>query len=98
MTTSEQTHGDARHMDDPRTVLHWYDFLCPFCYVGQHRTAILVRHVLQVVELPFQAHADIAPGGTSHWTDVRHAGARGERSRIATAVASAPSRHAAGLG
>jgi len=50
-------------MDDPRTVLHWYDFLCPFCYVGQHRTAILVRHVLQVVELPLQAHADIAPGG-----------------------------------
>jgi len=24
-------------------VLHWYDFLCPFCYVGQHRTAILTR-------------------------------------------------------
>jgi predicted DsbA family dithiol-disulfide isomerase len=48
---------------DPRTVLHWYDFLCPFCYVGQHRTAILVRHGLHVVELPFQAHPDIPPGG-----------------------------------
>jgi predicted DsbA family dithiol-disulfide isomerase len=44
-------------------VLHWYDFLCPFCYVGQHRTAILVRHGLRVVELPFQAHPDIPPGG-----------------------------------
>src|SRR5215471_12112840 len=47
----------------PRTVLHWYDFLCPFCYVGQHRTAILVRRGLHVVELPFQAHPDIPPGG-----------------------------------
>jgi predicted DsbA family dithiol-disulfide isomerase len=50
-------------MDDPRTVLHWYDFICPFCYVGQHRTAILVRQGLHVVELPFQAHPDIPPGG-----------------------------------
>ena len=47
----------------PRTVLHWYDFLCPFCYIGQHRTAILVRRGLHVVELPFQAHPDIPPGG-----------------------------------
>src|SRR5262249_35744515 len=46
-----------------RTVLHWYDFLCPFCYVGQHRTAILVHHGLHVVELPFQAHPDIPVGG-----------------------------------
>jgi predicted DsbA family dithiol-disulfide isomerase len=44
-------------------VLHWYDFLCPFCYVGRHRTAILIRHGLDVAELPFQAHPDIPPGG-----------------------------------
>jgi predicted DsbA family dithiol-disulfide isomerase len=50
-------------LDDPRTVLEWYDFLCPFCYVGQHRNAILARHGLHVVELPFQAHPDIPPGG-----------------------------------
>ncbi len=50
--------------DDPRTVLNWYDFLCPFCYVGQSRIAILVRHGLHVVELPFQAHPDIPPGAS----------------------------------
>jgi predicted DsbA family dithiol-disulfide isomerase len=50
-------------IDDHGKVLHWYDFLCPFCYVAQHRNAILVRHGLQVVELPFQAHPDIPPGG-----------------------------------
>jgi predicted DsbA family dithiol-disulfide isomerase len=45
------------------TVLHWYDFLCPFCYVGQSRTAILVQHGLEVIELPFQAHPEIPSGG-----------------------------------
>ena len=49
--------------DDRRTVLHWYDFICPFCYVGQHRNAILIQHGLDVVELAFQAHPDIPPGG-----------------------------------
>jgi predicted DsbA family dithiol-disulfide isomerase len=49
----------------PGTVPHWYDFLCPFCYVAQQRNAILLRHGLQLVELPFQAHPDIPPGGIS---------------------------------
>jgi hypothetical protein len=57
--------SDKPSQDDPRTVLHWYDFLCPFCYVGQHRTAILVRHGLQVEELPFQAHPDTGHCRTS---------------------------------
>ena len=50
-------------LQDSRLVLHWYDFLCPFCYVGQHRTDILVRRGLKVVALPFQAHPDIPPAG-----------------------------------
>jgi hypothetical protein len=27
-----------------RQVLHWYDFLCPFCYVGQQRNSIFEDH------------------------------------------------------
>jgi predicted DsbA family dithiol-disulfide isomerase len=50
-------------MSNNASVLHWYDFLCPFCYVGQSRTAILRRHGLDVVELPFQAHPDIPANG-----------------------------------
>jgi predicted DsbA family dithiol-disulfide isomerase len=50
-------------LDDPRTVLEWYDFICPFYYVGQQRTAILLRHGLHVVELAFQIHPDVPPGG-----------------------------------
>jgi predicted DsbA family dithiol-disulfide isomerase len=52
-----------RRLNDDGTVFHWYDFLCPFCYVGQHRTAILVRHGFEVVELPFQAHPEIPTEG-----------------------------------
>jgi predicted DsbA family dithiol-disulfide isomerase len=54
---------DRLHFDDSRTALHWYDFVCPFCYVGQHRTALLISHGLRVVELPFQIHPDIPHGG-----------------------------------
>ena len=50
-------------MENPGTVLYWYDFLCPFCYVAQHRNAIFVRHGFDVIELPFQAHPDIPAGG-----------------------------------
>jgi predicted DsbA family dithiol-disulfide isomerase len=63
VATLTQRRSLGTGQDDPRTVMHWYDFLCPFCYVGQHRTAILVRHGLDVIELPFQAHPDIPPGG-----------------------------------
>ena len=54
---------NAQRVNDPGTMLHWYDFLCPFCYIGQQRNVILVRHGLHVVELPFRAHPDIPPGG-----------------------------------
>ena len=45
------------------TVLVWYDFICPFCYVGQQRTGILAGAGLQIVELPFQAHPEIPVEG-----------------------------------
>jgi predicted DsbA family dithiol-disulfide isomerase len=47
----------------PCTVLHWFDFICPFCYVGQQRNQILSRHGLEIVHLPFQIHPDIPPEG-----------------------------------
>lgn len=46
-----------------RQVLHWYDFLCPFCYVGQQRNTIFENHGFEVVDIPFQAHPDIPLGG-----------------------------------
>jgi predicted DsbA family dithiol-disulfide isomerase len=46
-----------------RRVLHWYDFLCPFCYVGQQRNTIFENHGFEVVDIPFQAHPEIPLGG-----------------------------------
>jgi len=50
-------------MDEPQELLHWYDFMCPFSYVAQDRTAILARRGMEVAELPFRAHPEIPPGG-----------------------------------
>jgi predicted DsbA family dithiol-disulfide isomerase len=45
------------------SVLHWFDFVCPFCYVGQQRNDILEGRGLDVVHLPFQIHPEIPLGG-----------------------------------
>jgi hypothetical protein len=60
-TANSAAYDFQKQLKNPRTVLHWYDLLCPFCYIGQHRTAILVRHGLDVIELPFQVHPEIPP-------------------------------------
>jgi predicted DsbA family dithiol-disulfide isomerase len=44
-------------------VRHWFDFMCPFCYVAQHRNDILVRHGIEVVHLPYQIHPEIPEDG-----------------------------------
>src|SRR4051812_10214091 len=55
--------SERQRICDSRAVLHWYDFLCPFCYIAQDRNEILTRQGLEVIDLPFQAHPDIPPGG-----------------------------------
>ncbi|MER7442515.1 DsbA family oxidoreductase [Micromonospora avicenniae] len=50
-------------MEPSNSVLHWFDFICPFCYVGQQRNEILERRGLEVVHLPFQIHPEIPDGG-----------------------------------
>ena len=55
--------SDAGEVDAASSALHWYDFVCPFCYVGQARTALLVEAGLEVISLPFVAHPDIPAGG-----------------------------------
>ncbi len=54
---------EALAPEGPLPVLHWYDLLCPFCYIAQHRNSILLQHGLEVIELPFQIHPEIPPGG-----------------------------------
>jgi predicted DsbA family dithiol-disulfide isomerase len=44
-------------------LLHWFDFICPFCYVAQDRNRILRDAALTVIDQPFQIHPEIGPGG-----------------------------------
>jgi predicted DsbA family dithiol-disulfide isomerase len=45
------------------TADHWFDFLCPFCYLAQDRNRILRERGIKVVEHPLQIHPEIGPGG-----------------------------------
>ena len=45
-------------------VEHWFDFICPYCYIAQDRNRILRNHGIQVVEHGLQIHPEIGPGGT----------------------------------
>ena len=44
-------------------VLHWFDFICPFCYIAQDRNRILRDAAVSVIDLPMQIHPEIARGG-----------------------------------
>jgi predicted DsbA family dithiol-disulfide isomerase len=45
------------------TVLHWFDFICPFCYIAQDRNRVLRDAGVAVIDLPMQIHPEIGPGG-----------------------------------
>ncbi|WP_433162186.1 DsbA family oxidoreductase [Kribbella sp. CA-247076] len=44
-------------------VEHWFDFVCPYCYVAQDRNRILRDGGLEVVEHGIRIHPEIRPGG-----------------------------------
>jgi predicted DsbA family dithiol-disulfide isomerase len=46
-----------------RTAWHWFDFICPFCYVARSRNEIVSRSGFLLVELPFQVHSEIPAEG-----------------------------------
>ena len=43
----------------------WSDFICPWCYVGLDRTAVLERRGVRVRPLPFELHPELPPEGIS---------------------------------
>lgn len=101
MTVMKRPHNTEIWQDDPRTMLHWYDLVCPFCYVGQQRNTILVRDGLHVIELAFQAHPEIPPGRISAGPRVGPMYATLEREAKDagfSALASAPSQCASEIG
>src|SRR5262245_66284254 len=57
------TFPDEPNNQPPRLVWHWYDLICPFCYVGQDRSAVLERHGLEIVDLGFEIHPETPAAG-----------------------------------
>lgn len=45
------------------TAVAWSDYLCPWCYVGQDRTALLRSLGVDVTVLPYELHPDVPLGG-----------------------------------
>ena len=45
------------------TVEHWFDVICPYCYVAQDRNRILRERGIRVAEHALQIHPEIGPGG-----------------------------------
>lgn len=41
----------------------WSDYICPWCYLGRDRTALMRRLGVEVVQRPFELHPEIPPGG-----------------------------------
>src|SRR5262245_5596125 len=61
-------HANATFPDEPTVqrpglVWHWYELICPFCYVGQDRSAVLERHGLEVEDLGFEIHPETPAAG-----------------------------------
>src|SRR5262245_49481677 len=64
------TFPDEPTEQKPRLVWHWYDLICPFCYVGQDRSAVLERNGLEVVDLGFEIHPETPAAG--RYVGTRH--------------------------
>ena len=43
----------------------WSDYLCPWCYVGLERSALLERLEVSVTPRPYEVHPEIPPTGLS---------------------------------
>ena len=41
----------------------WSDYLCPWCYLGQHRDQLLIDLGVTVVHLPYELHPEIPREG-----------------------------------
>ena len=49
----------------------WSDYLCPWCYVGRDRSAVLERLGVSVTQLPYELHPEIPVGGRAIRVDGR---------------------------
>jgi len=51
----------------------WSDYICPWCYLGRDRTALLVERGCTIEQLPFELHPELPPLGRDIRPDGRTA-------------------------
>jgi predicted DsbA family dithiol-disulfide isomerase len=44
-------------------VLVWSDYICPWCYLGRDRNALMTSLGVKVSQFPFELHPDLPPEG-----------------------------------
>ncbi|MBA3282606.1 MAG: DsbA family protein [Acidimicrobiia bacterium] len=49
----------------------WSDYLCPWCYVGQQRDALMASLGVNLVHRPYELHPEIGSGGLTVRADGR---------------------------
>lgn len=62
---------DDRQPLAPLTARCWSDYLCPWCYVGQSRSAQMEDLGIGVVHLPYELHPEIPTAGRAIRADGR---------------------------
>ena len=64
----------------------WSDYICPWCYLGQDRTALLRSLDVAVTPQPFELHPDLPPEGRPVKPNGRLAAAYGAIGRECEAI------------
>ena len=50
----------------------WSDYLCPWCYLGRDRTALMVDLGVEVTPLAYELHPEIPPEQRGTYEGVMH--------------------------
>ncbi|MEH2487484.1 DsbA family oxidoreductase [Bradyrhizobium sp. AZCC 2230] len=72
---------------DALAIVHWFDFICPFCYITQDWDALIFARGIDVVSLALRAHPEIPPArvhvGPRHGPTYRNIEARARAADLA---------------
>ena len=49
----------------------WFDYICPWAYLGRDRTALLRSLDVSITPMPYELHPDLPPGGRAVRADGR---------------------------
>lgn len=62
-STAEQYEAHTIEPGTSMQALLWRDYLCPWCYLGRDRTALLEQLGVRVTPMSYELHPEVPPGG-----------------------------------